>query len=44
MNASLVLSSKEVLLVNKVKVLGVILDPALRWNYYLKAIETRVIR
>jgi len=43
-NASLVLNGKEVLPVDKVKVLGVILDPALKWNHHLKAIETRAIR
>ena len=32
MKASLTLDGKEVLLVDRVKVLGVILDPALRWN------------
>jgi len=42
-NASLALNGKEVLPIDKVKVLRVILDPALKWNYHLKIIETRII-
>jgi hypothetical protein len=44
MDVGLTLGGKEVLPVDRVKILGVILDPALRWNQHLKAVEMRAVR